>query len=395
MSVVNQPIQTLLQQRRELRDCLLELKQEISALKDRSDKIIVPDDRVEQPPAVNSNVKTEQGSFSEPMALAQGLVEPTAPPEPSQVQVWSNPAPAPSASVPASISPLPTPPSYDDLADLGTPAAIIPPVQSNPETGSETQIEGRPDVLTDTVTKAPSDKAEITTEDNRNVGKLLEEAILLARFFLHHPSSAHNSSLNKLDEAIKQVRSLPPSAKRDLAYQELKNSYRAVVAVVQPETGVSGKTISESEGSVPILWGLPLMISSLILVWLPLMIVLRGVVPQMFVSGFAYEVSTGFTILAVFLWGVTGALSCQAFKIAARVHKRRYDKRQFRDTALQAVVGGVLAISVMPLVFLLTDFTGIERDVALSVGAFGVGSVTGILFGVFHKALPKDPTKKH
>ena len=382
--MTNDSIQTLLKQRRELRECLQELRNEVTAMHQNTNKMV-------------ENVLGENQPVSKPKREVVTSATQTTLPDPATalklIQQISRDKKAVSDSASLVAEPI-----------LPTKTAPLDAGDKTPGPGAEKELaEGsEPPLDAEDIPRAPlpqlNSKSENQTEQGREkreddeapeIDSLLNHAILLADFFLHHPSSAGNEQLGKLDAAISQIQRLPATNKSDAAVTALKNAYRTVVSATYSQSKVNGKSISDSSTPISLLWALPLVISSLVLVVLPCLLLVRSLVQRMFVDDFSSELMLSIGGAAAFIWAACGALVCVAFLMALEAKNKRYVRDSNRDIAVRAVVGGVLGLGVFLVFSIAGILVGLERDMAVGMIAFLVGGASSLVVGFLEKRVAR------
>jgi len=403
--VTSDSIQTLLKQRRELRDCLQELRNEVAGMHQNTEKMIGNALGENQTvPVVEGKKATAapQDALPDPataLKLIQKLTQ-------AQKSVQGDDTLV--AEVKAPQKTVPTEPVVD-ARKLGFENAKLTESETSAATASVTEnligpakVDAKPspiDADLHVKSRTPENlKSPVVErkedEEAPEIDNLLNHAILIADFFLHHPSSAGNEQLNKLDAAISQIKRLPATDKSDAAITALKNAYRNVVSATYAKSEVTGKSISDSSSAITLLWVLPMIISSLVLVILPCLLLMRSLVQRMFVDEFSSELMLSMGGAVSFVWGATGALAFLAFVIAREAKNKRYIRGANRGVAIRAIVGALLGLGVF-LIFSLTGlFGGLERDVAVGLLAFLLGATSSGAVGYFEKRAEGARTAK-
>ncbi|WP_148301803.1 hypothetical protein [Sneathiella glossodoripedis] len=346
-------IQTLLRQRRQLRDCLKELKGEISRLNEKAsnmsethDVATVIDEKIdpgrpteEKPPltlmandAVDLPIMTTQKTESEPQSSKEGKIEPSVLKPPKNNEMDADQILQGSKLVdPAKCVQKP-------VRNFGQQSELINSNEKPEKSGESTPFR-KENTSKEALEKVPESKPEesslrgetkntINSKANKHIEQELERtlhhAVLLAGFFLHQPSAAENQFLNNLDAAIQQTKTLDEKANKVEALKTLKDAYRNVLKRTYPHNKVSGRSIQESQTTNPYLFGIPFVIAALVLVLMPLLLLFQIITKDLFVT----EVASNFHVLlsgmGTFLWGGVGALTAIAVTVARLVRKRSY-----------------------------------------------------------------------
>ncbi|MEH6404239.1 MAG: hypothetical protein V7750_12750 [Sneathiella sp.] len=403
-------IQTLLKQRRELRDCLSELRNEISALNLKADTIVS---------------KSESGAFGdghrgrerEGSPVSGGkeawLPDQTIPPlgdasiEPNTVSPASN-----ADSTTGSRSEIKAPlgdgmtlqakrPNLSERGDkiihtLGSDAARdieqIGPVlsASKAEPLATKDAPDRESTGKRATKKAPVEilsKEGMKEFDDIDDESLYCRAKLLSDYFSNHPSPVANDVLVRLDTAIKSLNKAEASVGNKADVSELRDAYRDVSSKSFEKLGINGETLVDSRGDIGLLWGVPLFIAGLVLVLFPLILLLRSLAERMFIANFAAELSYTLTASAGFLWGCVGALSYVTWCVGIRAKKGSYSKRNSKDLALRAALGGVLGVVMFLCVVPFMQLDGILPDMSIGLLSFFIGTVSSILFVILYRLI--------
>lgn len=336
MSVNSDSIQTLLRQRRELRDCLSELREEISALNKSADQMM---EKTALPLA-------DQKETTQSQTVSFENEEPVAEAHEQDAMVKSQEPPAQKAPAPPKLTILHQP------------------------------------------TDSPSEpKAEDVLSSNKPVEMetLLQQAVLLAGFFLHHPSSAGNETLNHLDTIIRKVQSLPKTARTEETEIALKNAYRNVLKATYSKNNVNGQSLVQSLSSIPLLWMLPMAISGLVLVFYPLLLLLKSNL-DVFVDGeIAQQAILVAGISLAFLWGATGSMSFSTLKIARSAQQMMYEEIPNKALMLNSCCSGVLAIAGYFAISASEQLSGVLEDILVGSLSFCIGFSSSIFIHMFLK----------
>lgn len=340
MSATSDSIQTLLKQRRELRQCLIELRDEIADL----------------------NNKAETMSAKNTGKKQQTLIA-----DPSSRQVRSQPAISEEGQTQA--------PSVGAITDKN---AVEREEGENPV---ESQTENN------TFQNTPIIEGNSDTKDNADEeidglqgSELFLRAKLLSDYLQNHPSDIPDDHLQRLEQQVADIDGKSEGKIPDAEVTSLRAAYRIVATQSFQELRVNGETLVDSNGSVPLLWGLPLTVAALTLVVFPIALLTQSIADRMFVDGFAIEISNVISCVVAFVWGGAGALSTVCWSVAEKVHKKQYLEGGVRDSALRFTLGGVLGIFVFLFLSIWLPPGGIINEMIIGVSAFGAGLPSGILF---------------
>ena len=442
MAVSTDTIQTLLRQRQDLREALLELRKEIETL-DASSLDLVNKNIKSAPPAkaaAPTGGATPTGSVpaktaaSAPAAPVEAAPAPTpaptpAPPSPSEPKAAEPAKPAPAAVTAEKPAPGPAPepapdptpaPSLQPVVQTApektepvlttpaaapaepakaeakeAPAAELAPVpessskqEENPKQ-AEPQKEEKPkkeEAATPAAPSAPPTKAD-AVGGHDDLDGLLEKARGLSDYLLDHPSKLPAAELGAFDAAISVSEAAKTPAEKTACYHTLQAAYRKISAGTFAASGVSGTTLQDSEAGAPLLWTIPFALSILIIVVFPLLLLARHLAGEMFTDDFASDVTWSIGLVAAFLWGTVGALTLLALNIALAVYRRRFDGGIRLSPGLRGALGGLTG----GLVFLALEVwvTGSDAatDFALDLAAFAGGLLSAVLFASLQSLL--------
>ncbi|MCG8491901.1 MAG: hypothetical protein MI743_09830 [Sneathiellales bacterium] len=355
MSATSDSIQTLLKQRRELRHCLKELQDEISDLNDKASSM-----------AEQNIGKKQQALITDTSSISSGITPPAAPEKKSK-----QPEPAKAIEKPNTAE------KKKDIGDnqkeegvkkeaIGEKAEALPEQDLNKEKESEEKDRD-----------LDKEGEEI---EGLSASELLLRARLLVDYLQNHPSNIPGTNLERLEKLLAEIDRKNSDKISDAENTSLKSAYRAVATQSFQELQVNGETIADSNGSVPLLWGLPLTVAALTLVFFPLALLIQSLADRMFVNDFAVEISDTISCAVAFAWGGSGALSTVCWIIAEKVHKKQYLEGSVRDSALRFTLGGVLGILVFLVMANWLPASGILNEMIIGVAAFTAGLPSGILF---------------
>jgi len=368
MSVTSDSIQTLLKQRRDLRECLHELRKEVANMHENTDQIIDKALGKNSPklPIPKQDASPPGGEILADPVAALKLIQ--------QVTQKQIAPPDPKPEIPAFEKKVKVTNEPDSSKVAKGSIQFEPKLASVSENTEDFSLE--PKIL------QPNNPVNVISEakeEEPEIENLLNHAILLAGFFLHHPSSAGNEQLNALDAAIAKAQTLSVSNKTETTMTPLKNAYRNVVSATYSTEKVNGKTISDSCASVGMFWVIPMVVSALVLVLLPGLLLLRSLAQRMFVEDFASEIMLSIGSAASFVWGIMGVLACVALSIAREVKARRYEKERSPGIAIRAAIGGVLGLGVFLGFSFVDQITGLQKDIAVSLISFLVGASSSFI----------------
>lgn len=408
MAVDTESIQTLLKQRRELRDCLAELHSEVLALNLKADTIVA---------------KASPSAFADarPQTAEEGVFAEGVPQSHLPIPDLKRSSTKPDflkEGLEAKDTRIEKPVKLDPILGSGPIGATVPEIGEGitdnggsagagaGESEGEGEGEGEglehaphksPELSVPTNNPAKQDNGEIerfpmdTLEKLKDVEDegLYVRAKLLSDYFSNHPSPVANDVLVRLDRAIK---ALDPSntvthLKEDVG--ELRDAYRDVASKSYEKLGINGATLVDSRGGIGLLVGVPLFIGSLVLVLFPLVLLLRSMAERMFVADFAHQISYTLTASVGFLWGCVGALSYVAWGAGARAKQGKYSRGSSKDMALRGALGGVFGFLVFLCVVFFSPIEGIMFDMAVGVGAFFSGLVSSIIFAFLYKIIAR------
>lgn len=345
MSATSDSIQTLLKQRRELRQCLKELRDEISDLNSKAENM-----------AEQNIGKKQQALLTDPSSVHSSS-------KPA-VSVESKPL-----TVPASM------PLKKDIAD---------------EKGNEKVEENQTEAGTSSSNPSTDNESDVekdTVEEIEALPKseLLLRARLLSDYLQNHPSNVSADNLQVLEDQVAEIDEKNDESLSEAESKALRSAYRLVATQSFQQLGVNGETIADSNGSVPLLWGLPLTVAALTLVFFPIALLVQSLADRMFVNDFATEISNIISCVIAFAWGGAGALSSVCWSVAGKVHKKQYLEGNVRDSALRFTLGGVLGIIVFLMLSIWLSVSGILDEMIIGVAAFAAGLPSGILFDILER----------
>ena len=380
MSVSRDSIQTLLHQRRQLRDCLKELKTEISSLNDKasamsdedfkSGEMKVQDTATFNAPIMKNapslpkreirpSEREEKASIGDLVANGKVKVEPV-----------TQEDPLPEQEPELELEPEQRQEHLTAAETVLAPRAAKqhePSISDSASSKSEIETRGRAEEL-------PPPMAE---ETSKNLEETLHHAILLAGFFLHHPSAAGNQLLTKLDTAIQQTQNLPEGENKNQAVAALKDAYRNVLDRTYMQNKVTGETLDCSQQSNPYLFGVPLSIAALIMVAMPALLLLKVLAEQTLHPTIISDFEILIRGIMAFVWGCVGGLSYIALMITKLVRRGAYEPRLVNGIGVTWALGGLCGV----ISFIILQYMGVPGgmiiDYAQGIGAFLLGLIAG------------------
>ena len=221
--------------------------------------------------------------------------------------------------------------------------------------------------------------------------KLYEEAILLSRFFLHHPSSQADEKVDALEIAIGAVDSAADLNAQDSAYDVMRLAYRALLRETYPAYQVSGRSIRDSNGTILSLVALPITLFVLLLFIQPVLFLLRYLAPDFVAAEMAADVTFYLGFIIAFIWGAAGGLFHRSLRIISAVHRKRYNRCHHRGAGVIASISGLLGL----VMWWAADFTklpaGMITDIAVGSGAFIAGFCWSLIFSWISNAPVSNP----
>ncbi|MFT6557774.1 hypothetical protein [Sneathiella sp.] len=363
MSVTNDSIQTLLKQRRELRECLKELRVEISNLNGKAQTLSDAALAGNAPPGA---VVAQDGGTAR-IEDQRGLVTGT------------DAADAPEVS----SVPLGTGQTADAVPENPTAEGDPKKTKSEPVLLSKEQP-----LETPAETSSPARKSDLEADaDGRDLDleELITQASLLCGYLLNHPSQIGHTKLEQLDLALDSCLKTQDEVYSQKQITELKAAFRAVSTACFNEQRVNGQSLLDSEGSTGLLWGVPFLIGILTLILFPLVLLLQSVSAQMFVDTFAQQVSLLMDALITALWGGVGALSCTSWMIARKVRKSQFLRSDYPDIFLRFALGGVLGLAAFLSLLWLTPVHNFSSTLIFSMAGFAFGIPSARLFSFLSK----------
>jgi hypothetical protein len=363
-------IQTLLKQRQNLKQALLDLRQEIETLDATSLDL------------VNKNVNSRKNpplEESKPLELAGPM---TANNFKNDQAVSKKPDTEPGANTVTN-------------AEKGEPSeakAMPPEVQNEPKlrknlSEKDQKNTDSPDVqLHQTVEQTEILPPKYLIELSEDSEHVLAAAKSLSNYYLEHPSGVAPAQLGALDAAIVAFET-SEKARESKTYHQLQTTYRIVASQAFVEHKINGTTLVDSKGGVPILWILPLCIAALVLIGFPALLFVRTMATEMFVEGFAIELIWVFGASAAFIWGMAGALTLVALTIALRVYRREYDADVRYASVLRGVLGGVIGSCSFLVLETWIPVSSAAAEFSINICAFVTGVLSNIVFIGLRRAI--------
>lgn len=376
MAVSTDTIQTLLRQRQDLREALLNLRKEIATLDASSLDLVNKNIKTSAPPTVAAQPAP---SLAVKPAAAEipSKETPEPPSEPEQQTGTVAPAlekntispEAPTRKEPVLTAPTAAPQKKPEATPK---LATDEDQQSAPKEEAKKESAEKSDV--------PDDPPKEEEGDHDDLTELLEKARALSDYLLDHPSKLPAAELGALDAAITVSEAANTPAEKKACYHTLQAAYRKISAATFAASGISGTTLQDSAAGAPLLWTIPFAISLLILIVFPLLLLARHLIGEMFTNDFAVDLIWSFGLAAAFLWGVVGALTLLALNIARLVYRRRFDGGGRRSPALRGALGGLIGAVAFMIAEIWLPMSDATADFALDAIAFAGGMLSAILF---------------
>ncbi len=353
MATTRDSIQTLLKQRRELRDYLNELRDEISNLKDKADQFT--EAAQPQRPAL---------SESEIVSLPEVPI-PSAPSLDELVTLPSFGEETQSVQEPAIVEDTRLEEHHIQKRVLDLETTVSQMISSSDESLPETEIKQE-------VKEQKQPLFDATTEQK----ELRRHAVLVARFLLHHPTPVSDAEADELNRAIEATKTgtAPQQAPAE-AYAKLDDVYRTIIAVLYPAMGVNGATIEQSDKGSILLGVISFAAVLLMLFILPLMTYADVFLGEELSEYLTEHELLYVSLLVLFMWAGCGALTMQSFRIAGALHKKIYEKSHFKDSWALVGSGGVLGLVSLPLIELFSFESEFEKAVLMAVVSYVIGFV--------------------
>ncbi len=374
-------IQTLLRQRRQLRDCLQDLKTEIARLNTKAHSM--------------TGVSFDGATLTADASAVQDITQSATVSErgEGEIDVMAEPSPA---------APSPAEEKATKFKEVSREDLLSEPADQQPLLPERRKVElPKPDDAVDKPVPSMAKKQSASDEgaspssspiSDIDLGQaakprpvsngaapeaLIEQAILLAGFCLHHPSAAGNQLLNRLDAAIQQVKKMPEGSGQTEALDALKNAYRDVVERTYPTSKINGKTLVDSRQPNGLLWGIPMIIAALVLVVLPAFMLLQVLAGQLLQPQLSRDMVLIIGGLITFTWGIAGGLSYLTALIAAAIRRGSFNGQMTTGMGLQAMMGGLLGLISYTVFILLSSENDVTGDIANAMIAFGAGLLGG------------------
>ncbi|MZR30959.1 hypothetical protein [Sneathiella litorea] len=355
MAVSTDTLQTLLRQRQELREALLDLRKEIETLDASSLDL------------VNRNIKNQSaGKTPAPM------------PDPAldrKAEIPLEPSAAPIRSGQELPREEPDPPEVAVEVESGEKAS--PERAAAEVNNAELDEPNEPDKPSKAVEAIEADK---TGDGHGDLDSLIEKARGLSDYLLDHPSELSPAELGALDTAITKGAAATTPAEKDASYHTLQAAYRKISAESFATTGVNGTTLRDSAAGAPLLWTVPLSIIILTVIVFPLLLLARHLTGQMFTEEFAADLTWSIGVTAAFLWGVVGALTLLTLNIALAVRRRHFDGGVRTSPGLRGSLGGLIGAAFFMTLEIWVPMKDATAEFALNMTAFAGGILSAILF---------------
>lgn len=377
MAASTDTIQILLRQRQELRQALLDLREEIETLYASSLDLVNKNIKSQKVLPIENNKPLEAADTTK-TATSNGRAESI----PKLDQQSARPGKATSEK--------------QKIADTSVEKNSNTTFSAQPEDRPKPQMRGTSNesIINDTVvpSTSPRDQAvkEGSVEGSRSTclnddsSRLLESAKNLSDFYLEHPSGTQPAQLAALDVAISSYED-SESTKSQAAYHSLQSAYRAVASQSYESQNINGTTLIDSRNGASVLWILPLCIAALVLIVFPLLLFSRTMATEMFITGFATNLVWVFGASSAFLWGTVGALTMLTLTIALLVRRREYDANIRYSSALQGALGGLIGSCSFLLLETWLPTSSVVAEFGLNLAAFVVGMAAGIIFATLHR----------
>lgn len=419
MAVSTDTIQTLLRQRQDLREALLDLRKEIESLDassldlvNRNIKSPAPAttapatppppsetspvqpapvktagnaEKPETPETPKSPEKPEKPETSETPEKAEAPVVPV--PDPPTAAEDTIPAPAAASDAPTPEKDTAPPPETSRREPVLTPSARPAEQTSAPADPPASDEAEKPKADPPAAPPAAATEGAGEEEDDDDLAVLLEKARALSDYLLDHPSKLPPAELGALDAAITVSAAASTPAEKKACYHTLQAAYRKISAATFAASGVNGTTLQDSAAGAPLLWAIPLSISILIIMVFPLLLLARHLSGEMFTDEFAADLIWSFGLLAAFLWGTVGALSLLTLNIGLAVRYRRFDGGVRYSPGLRGALGGLTGAVFFMIVETELPMSDATADFALDMAAFIGGLLSSILFAGLQRAL--------
>lgn len=380
MAVGADTIQTLLRQRQDLREALLELRQEIQTL-DASSLDLV-NKNIKSPTSVAANAKKEAITTASSENQTATTDEPPVKAEPTLT--------ASTPVTPETTSDMPN--SDTETEARAAPATPIP--EGHPATSSKihqtssksSEAESQPKVeqTGGPLSHDTGSKNGISEFDRKS---LQIKARNLSEYFQGHPSPATGSEMIQLEAAISANEFAKTPEEKQQRYHALQSIYREVASKSFASLGINGTTVRDSRKGSRLLWALPLCIAVLVAVIFPLLVLVRALADEMFTKDFAADMVWVIWAVSAFLWGAVGALTVLTLNIALLIRRRQYDAAVKQSPGLRAGLGGLMgcAFFLLPEVWLPSP--GVSAAFALNLAAFIGGVLSWVIFAALQRII--------
>ncbi len=351
MSTTNDSVQTLLKQRRELRQCLQELREEISDLNKKAQSL---------PATVGNTAGKQVGETLTPALITSA----------------SKQAEIPEKAVEKTVVKEADQP--EERTDSEPPA---PKVDEGHKNNRDTEDKPVTDL------KKREDDIQDEEVDALDETTLSFRARLLSDYLSNHPTTIDGKKLARLDACLPSQKEASDNQDVEGQVNDLRKAYREVSSASYAESRINGETLADSMGNVTLLWGLPVLIASLVLVAFPFILLVQSVASRMFVPVFSSDVLLVLEGVVAFLWGGAGALSALSWQVASDVRKRTYFHGMIRDLGLRFTFGGTLALACLLIIGRWLPFSGILEDMVVGIVAFFIGIPSTVLFKMLFRFL--------
>ncbi|USG59988.1 hypothetical protein NBZ79_12450 [Sneathiella marina] len=383
MAASTDTIQILLRQRQELRQALLDLREEIETLDASSLDLVNKNIKQQKVLPVTNEKSLETDNANQ---LETSGEKPDAP-----ITDHSDPIPDPSQSSKATNEDLVKPTLFEQ-DNTNTNTEEPPGELSETKPGSTSPDPAKTKPVAPPVPPPKPVEKEVVVQGNNplinddELSRLLANAKSLSVFFLEHPSVAKPVHLAALDVAISSYEAAEPANSLN-DYHGLQNAYRAVASQAYAHQKINGKTLIDSRTGARLLWIMPLCIAALVLVVFPLLLFSRTMANEMFITDFAADLVWVFGASSAFLWGTVGVLTLMTLKIALLVRRREYDADIRYSSALHGALGGIMGCSCFLVLEIWVPTSNVAAEFGLNLAAFAVGMTASIIFALVQRAI--------
>jgi hypothetical protein len=381
MAASTDTIQILLRQRQELRQALLDLREEIETLDASSLDLVNKNVKSQKTPSVENTRSLEAASSVQSEPLGSNSEMPTkdrTEPIPELISSGKTTTKEPKTQELSEqekrrsvISLQPGERSEPKLSKASTGPVIdnsdLPPITSPKSAEKDAVVHGN----------SPIDQSG-------DPSRLLVNAKSLSAFFLEHPSIVPPTQLASLDVAISDYETAAQDDSLKF-YHSLQSTYRTVASQSYANQNINGTTIIDSKNGARLLWIMPLCIAALVLVVFPFLLFSRTMANEMFITDFATNLVWVFGASSAFLWGIAGALTLLTLTIALQVRRREYDADIRYSSALHGALGGIIGCCCFLVLGIWVPTSNVAAEFGLNLAAFAVGMTAGIIFSALQR----------